>query len=387
MVLLCEGNHQVVHAQRTRTSVKEDFQYSQTLVRAALEEGVGLLSEDVGQDPKVNLSASLVSLNLRSFLCVPLLGSEGRRLGVIQLDCLRKGQRFHAEDLELLTAIGLQAAVVLENVALHAELLREARLRQEVLMARDIQQSFLPSDFTALGQGQLELFARVHPAREVSGDLYDFFPLPDGRLAFFLGDVSGKGMSAALFMIAVRTLCRHLAPAAAGPADLLRRLNAALVADNPTALFVTLIHGTYDAKDGTVLLASGGHPPPLLRHADGRIEAIPVKPATMLGCSPLAAGCGRCQTPISAQETLILYTDGFTEGFTADGKTMFGLRALVRSAGRCEYGPLVGALCRRGERRRGAVHGTHRIAGRSDFVAAATTRTSDKGSRLKRNRP
>jgi serine phosphatase RsbU (regulator of sigma subunit) len=305
-----------------------DYPYSRTLVRSALDEGAGILSEDVGEDPRMNMSASLVSLNLRSFLCVPLVGSQARRLGVIQLDCIRKGQRFRAEDLELLTAIGLQVAVVLENVALHAQLLREARLRQELLLAREIQQSFLPADFEPLGKDKMELFARVHPAREVSGDLYDFFRLPDGRLAFFLGDVSGKGMPAALFMIMVRTLSRNLAPLANGPADLLRRLNAALVADNPTALFVTLIHGIYDAQEGTVILASGGHPAPLLRRRNGQVEEIPVKPATMLGCSPLNLVVEDVRLTLAPGETLILYTDGFTEAFAPGGESMFGLEGL-----------------------------------------------------------
>src|SRR5262249_51961998 len=164
----------------------------------------------------------------RSFLCVPLLGWEDRRLGVLQLDCLRPGHAFRSSDLELLTALAIQVATVLENAALHAERLREERLRRAVRLARDIQQSFMPSHFDLFDDGCPELFARVHPAREVSGDLYDFFRLPDGRLAFFLGDVSGKGMPAALFMIAVRTLIRNLAPSADSPAELLRRLNKAL---------------------------------------------------------------------------------------------------------------------------------------------------------------
>jgi sigma-B regulation protein RsbU (phosphoserine phosphatase) len=233
----------------------------------------------------------------------------------------------------LLTAIGLQVAVVLENVALHAQLLREARLRQELLMAREIQQSFLPTDFEPLGKDKMELFARVHPAREVSGDLYDFFPMADGRLAFFLGDVSGKGVSAALFMIMVRTLSRTLATTAAGPADMLQRLNRALVADNPTSLFVTLVHGVYDPADGKLLLASGGHPPPLLRHADGTIEELPVKPALMLGCSPLNLIVQEMKLALDHGDTLILYTDGFTEGFAPDGTTMFGLQGLCEVLG------------------------------------------------------
>jgi phosphoserine phosphatase RsbU/P len=334
MVLLCEGEKFVVRGQRSRIKREQsDYPYSKTIVRRALEDGVGLLSEDVGGDPKLVLSATLLKLNLRSFLCVPLIGSEGKRLGVIQLDCIRAGQVFQDDDLDLLTAIALQVAVVVENAFLHAELLREARLRQELMLAREIQQEFLPTDFDEVSQGRYELYAHVHPALEVSGDLYDFFPLPDGRLAFFLGDVSGKGMPAALFMIAVRTLSRHLAPSASGPAEMLRRLNNALVADNPTALFVTLVHGMYDANTGTLLLASGGHPPPLLRRANGTVEEVALKPAVMLGCSPLELVANEVRLDLAPGETLILYTDGYTEAFAPDGKTMFGVERLCAALG------------------------------------------------------
>ena len=334
MVLLCEGERLKVRAQHSRHKSKQqgDYPYSRTIVRRALEEGVGLLSEDVGGDPNLVLSATMISLNLRSFLCVPLLGWEDRRLGVLQLDCLRPGHAFRSSDLELLTALAIQVATVLENAALHAERLREERLRQEVHLARDIQQSFLPTDFDLFDDGDPELFARVHPAREVSGDLYDFFRLPDGRLAFFLGDVSGKGMPAALFMIAVRTLIRNLAPSADSPAELLRRLNAALASDNPTALFVTLIHGIYDRRHGSVLLTSGGHPPPLRRRRDGGVAEIPLKPGMLLGS---VADLQVSDTTLSLEpgETLILYTDGFTEAFAKDRADMFGLERLCEVLG------------------------------------------------------
>jgi serine phosphatase RsbU (regulator of sigma subunit)/pSer/pThr/pTyr-binding forkhead associated (FHA) protein len=334
MVVLCEGDQLMIRAQRTRQKGdQDDFPFSRTLVRRALEEGVGLLSEDVGCDPKVVVTATLASLNLRSFLCVPLIGWEGRRLGVIQLDCLQKGQMFRREDLELLTALGLQVAVVLQNAAYHVERLREERLRQELMLAREIQQSFMPTDFDVLDQHGAELFARVQPAREVSGDLYDFFRLPDGRLAFFLGDVSGKGMPAALYMIAVHTLSRHLAPSASGPVDLLHRLNTALVADNPTALFVTLIYGIYDDREGSVVLASGAHPPPLLRRPDGRVEEVPVRPGMMLGYAPGKLKMTDVHLVLHPGETLILYSDGMTEAFAPDGKTMFGLERLCEVLG------------------------------------------------------
>jgi sigma-B regulation protein RsbU (phosphoserine phosphatase) len=328
MVLLCEKERLVVRAQRSRyQGDSTDYPYSRTIVRKALDEGVGLLSEDVRGDRNLVLSATLVSLNLRSFLCVPLIGWEDRRLGVIQLDCIRGTLGFHHEDLEMLTAIGLQAAVVLQNAAYHAERLREERLRQEVMLARDIQQQFLPMEFDVAGP-TAELFARCHPAREVSGDLYDFFRLPDGRMAFFVGDVSGKGMPAALFMIAVRTLSRHLAPTAANAAEFLQRLNTALAADNPTHLYVTLIYGIYDGKDGSVNIACGGHPPPLLRHADGSVEVVNIKPTMLLGSAPVLIRVYDVRLTLAPGETLILYTDGFHEATAPDGQTQFGVDRL-----------------------------------------------------------
>jgi serine phosphatase RsbU (regulator of sigma subunit) len=334
LVVVGDRDRLTVPAQRSRHKGEHtDFPFSRTVVRRALDEGVGLLSEDVGSDHNLVLSSTLVSLNLRSFLCVPLIGREGRRLGAIQLDCLRPGQAFSRQDLELLTAVGIQAAVVMENAALHAERLREERLRQELMLARDIQQAFLPTNFEVPTDRRPELFARVQPAREVSGDLYDFFRLPDGRLGFFVGDVSGKGMPAALFMIAVRTLSRHLAPAAGGPADMLGRLNTALVADNPTALFVTLVYGIYDGRDGSVLLASGGHPPPLLRRADGQVEGLATPPGFLLGYAPQPKPLTDTRVVLAPGETLVLYTDGLTEAFAPDGKTMFGPERLCQVLG------------------------------------------------------
>ena len=333
MVLFCEGERLVVRAQRTRQlGDHADFPYSRTIVRRALDEGVGLLSEDVRGDRNLVLSATLVSLNLRSFLCVPLLGWENRRLGVIQLDCLRPNQAFRQEDLEMLAAIALQAGVVLQNAAYHAARIREERLHQEILMARDIQQMFLPTEFGLVGPGA-ELFAQCLPAREVSGDLYDFFRLTDGRFAFFIGDVSGKGMSAALFMIAVRTLARHLAPSAVGAADFLQRLNVALTADNPTYLYVTMIFGIFDGKDGSVVLANGGHPPPLIRRADRRVEVVAMKPGLMIGSAPVPVRLTDTRVDLAPGDTLILYTDGYLEATGSDGKTEFGIERLREAVG------------------------------------------------------
>jgi serine phosphatase RsbU (regulator of sigma subunit) len=295
--------------------------YSRTIVRRALEGGVGILSEDVPHDRQM-LIQTVLSLKVRSLLCVPLICKDGRRLGVIQLDASNPGAVFRRDDLEVLTAIGMQAAVVLDNAALHAELLRDERLRVEVGMARDIQRGFLPTNFPQDGE-PFELYAFVEPAHEVSGDLYDFFRLADGRLAFYVGDVSGKGMPAALFMVAVHTLFRHLTLTENGPAATLSRLDAALAADNPSDKYVTVALGLYDPPTGEVSLAVAAHPAPLLRRADGTVEEITVRPGLPLGYGGLAVNLTEQCLTLSPGETLILYTDGFTEARMPGRRALF----------------------------------------------------------------
>jgi serine phosphatase RsbU (regulator of sigma subunit) len=338
LVLLCEGEKLVVRAQRCRhPESSPTFPFSRTVVKRTLEEGIGILSEDVRADLRFQSSSTLTNLNLRSLICVPLIGQNGRRLGVVQLDSIRIGQPFQIGDLQLLTAVGIQVAGVLENAALHLELLQKERLRQELGLAREIQQGFLPTEFPIAAEQGYELFAQVHSAREVSGDFYDFFRLGNGKLAFFVGDVSGKGIPAALFMVAVRTLSRHVAMESPSPAETLRRLNPALAADNPSVMFVTLVHGIYDGNSGELVLASGGHPLPLLRRANGQVENLEFKCGRLLGYElgdqPEDLGFTDHRLTLAAGETLILYTDGFVEARAPTASEFFGLERLKEALG------------------------------------------------------
>jgi len=329
MVLLCEGQRLTVRGQRCRQPEDATVHpYSRTIVRRALEEGVGVLSEDVHADSRFQSSATITSLDLHSLLCVPLIGQDGKRQGVIQVDRFRQGTPFRSEDLQLLTAIAMQVAVVLENAALHAELMREERFHQELQLAREIQQGFLPTEFEELRDRGFDLFARVQPAREVSGDLYDYVLRPDGRLAFYVGDASGKGMPAALFMVAVRTLARHFAVSSVSPAATLASLNAALVADNPSSMFVTLAHGIYTPATGEVVLASAGHPLPLLRFSDGKVEELPHRTGRLLGYENGDLHLTDARFTLSPGDLLVFYTDGFTEARAPETRQQFGLDRL-----------------------------------------------------------
>jgi serine phosphatase RsbU (regulator of sigma subunit) len=328
LVVLCEGDRFTVRAHRSRRRGDTSFPFSRTVIRAALEAGRGILSEDAHGDQRFHGSSTLSDVETTSLLCVPLLGHDGQPLGAVQLDCLRPDQAFTGEHLRLLATVCLLAAAVVENVALNAVRRLAAALRRDLALGREIQFGFLPTDFTPPAGSGCEVFAAIHPAKDVSGDLYDFFPLGDGRLAFLVGDVSDKGIPAALFMVKVQTLVRHLAAVTASPAQTLTQLNTALALHNPSSMFVTLVLGLYDPRTGEATLASGGHPRPLLRRPDGRVAEVAMPVGALLGCfetDPLVADM---RLTLGRGETLILFSDGYTEAAAAGTRKMFGLESL-----------------------------------------------------------
>jgi len=328
LVVLCEGNQLIVKGQRVRRRGDADFTFSRTVIRKAIEAGRGILSEDIHGDQRFDSSSSLAAVETKSLLCVPLLGHEGKALGAIQLDCLQPGRAFNGEDLRLLTTLSLMAAVVLENVELNVVRTREETLRRELAVGREIQLGFLPTDFAPPPGSAYEIFASIHPAKEVSGDLYDFFPLPDGRLAFLVGDVSDKGIPAVMFMVKVQTFVRHLSTVTGSPSETLARLNDALTLNNPSSMFVTLVLGLYDPRTGATTLASGGHPRPLLRRADNQVVELEMTVGRLLGGFEGDPGARDVHLTLGHGETLIMFSDGYTEAAAPGTRQMFGLDRL-----------------------------------------------------------
>ena len=338
LVVLCEEERLVVRAQASRRRGDADFSFSRTVLRKAIAAGRGILSEDIHADAQFSASTTLAGVDTRSLLCVPLIGLNEKRLGAIQLDCQQAGRAFNAEHLRLLTTVSLMAAVVVENAALSAVRIREEALRRDLELGRDIQFGFLPTDFAVPSGSLFEIHARLEPAKQVSGDLYDFFPIEDGRFGFVVGDVSGKGIPAAMFMVKVHTLVRHLAPVCRGPSETLCRLNASLAVNNPSSMFVTLALGIWDDRNGTVTLASGGHPRPLVRRADGAVgeRAMPV--GRLLGCFEADPETADVSFALDRGETLILFSDGYTEAAAPGTGTMFGADRLKDVLGGAQAG-------------------------------------------------
>jgi phosphoserine phosphatase RsbU/P len=218
-----------------------------------------------------------------------------------------------------------------------------ARLEEELEAARKLQMAMVPQCFPLPSAAfPVDLFASMEPAREVGGDLYDFFPTEDGTLCFLVGDVSGKGMPAALFMARAKSLIRIAADlmrsphgSCAKPADIIGRVNRELCQDNSDMMFVTLFFAMLASGTGEVEFCNAGHNAPYRLSGD-RVEAIEGGKGIILGVRPDAVyATGRLT--LEAGESIYIYTDGVTEAEDPQ-QDMFSeprLEAVLRaSAGR-----------------------------------------------------
>jgi sigma-B regulation protein RsbU (phosphoserine phosphatase) len=209
------------------------------------------------------------------------------------------------------------------------------KIAHELRIAREIQMGILPPDVSAVTQGTgLEAHAILHPAQEVGGDLYEALPMPDGNLVAVMGDVSGKGIPAALFMAVTTTLVRAIAAEVRRPEEILSRVNDALASHNPHTMFVTLLCAVYDARTGRLDYASAGHPPAVLIR-NGTAEFLPLKPGMIAGImTGLSAPCQSVQ--LQPEDQVVFYTDGVTEALDA-AQDLYGdsrlLTELARQSG------------------------------------------------------
>jgi len=194
------------------------------------------------------------------------------------------------------------------------------RMESELRVARDIQMSMIPKVFKGNPpRDEYELYATLRPAKEVGGDLYDFFMIDDDHLFFTVGDVSDKGVPAALFMAMTKMLLKGLAAPGLDPADLLAKVNAGLIEENENLMFVTLMCGVIDLRTGKMLLTNAGHNPPLIARADGSVEWLKLPAGMVLGVDP-DAHYTTAEASLAPGEMIVAYTDGVTEAMNPEHK-------------------------------------------------------------------
>lgn len=225
---------------------------------------------------------------------------------------------------ELLWGITQQASLAIQNDLLNKEMLDRQRLEREFQLAREIQQTFLPSQKPPMPGWEMDV--RWDTARQVGGDFYDYFLLPDGRLAFVIADVSNKGLAASLYMTVTRTLIRAAALEYTSPARTLERVNELLLMNSQNGLFVTTFYGIFSIEDGILTYAIAGHNPPMvIRLRDNKVVELE-KGGIALGAME-DIHLDERSIKLDPGDCLVLYTDGVTEAFNLTDQ-MYGIDRL-----------------------------------------------------------
>jgi serine phosphatase RsbU (regulator of sigma subunit)/anti-sigma regulatory factor (Ser/Thr protein kinase) len=261
-------------------------------------------------------------------LAVPLV-SQGELIGVLNLGPRLSEQEYSSDDRKLLDNLAAQAAPALRVGQLvreqEAEAATRQRFEQELEVARLIQQHFLPKELPDLPGWQVAAYYR--PAREVGGDFYDVIPLPDGRVGFVVGDVTDKGVPAALVMSATRSVLRASAQRLVEPGEVLERVNEHLCPDMPEKMFVTCLYGVLDPQSGLLRFANAGHDLPYVKTAEGVVE---LRARGMpLGLMP-GMYYEEKEMILQPGDSVLLHSDGIVEAHDPE-RGMFGFPRLMET--------------------------------------------------------
>lgn len=304
-------------------SVGEEVLASRDVAGWTVPEG-GVINNAASTLPTAGMKLSTCEKCLLISISVP-----GRRLGVLAVaDKESRDGRvldFTPTDARLLSLFANQAAAAIETARLHRDALEKERIESELELAAAIQRQILPRDVPSVAG--LAIAAKNVPTRQVGGDYFDFFPLPDGRLAFLVADVSGKGIPAALLVSTVHAAVHLQIDEAKSIADLVGRIDRHLQRYAATRKFLTGFFGVLEPAAGRLRYVSAGHNPALLRRASGAQEELKAT-GVPLGMFPNASWTEET-VPFEPGDLLCVYSDGVTEALNA-AEEEFGLERLSR---------------------------------------------------------
>jgi serine phosphatase RsbU (regulator of sigma subunit)/anti-sigma regulatory factor (Ser/Thr protein kinase) len=271
-------------------------------------------------------SRALVELRAAHVRVIVPLVAQGELIGALYLGPRLSDQEYSADDRTLLATLAAHAAPAIRVAQLvreqAVEIQARERLEQEMRVAALIQQQFLPRELPRLADWQVA--AHYGPARAVGGDFYDFITLPDGRIGIVVGDVTDKGVPAALIMARTQSVLRGEAPRLLSPAKVLERANEILLPEMPARMFVTCLYVILEPETGRVVYANAGHNLPYVRTAEGVIELRAT--GMPLGLLP-GMVYPEHEAVIAPGESVLLYSDGLVEAHDRDG-AMFGFPRL-----------------------------------------------------------
>jgi sigma-B regulation protein RsbU (phosphoserine phosphatase) len=302
---------------------------SGTVAVRVMSERAAFLSGDAINDERLEeMNHSIFEQQVRSVMCAPLMGSSHSPVGVIHVETSDAKHVFSQQDLDVLVSVAFLAGQAVDYAKMHDLLLELDRKKRDLAMAQEVQLHFLPARTPEVDG--YRFFDYYRPADLVAGDYYDYIELPEGRLALVVGDVAGKGVSAALLMARLCSDVRYALLTSRTPAEALRRLNEQLCAQRGEGTFVTMVICVLDPNAHTVTIVSAGQGAPLLRRAGSReVHEVDANCAGL----PLGVVSHACfdQTvvPLGPGDVIICFTDGVNEAMNNTDQT-YGLET-VRS--------------------------------------------------------
>lgn len=259
------------------------------------------------------------ALALGSVIVTPLLYGK-QNMGVLALANRKGTPAFTASDFVVFKSIAEQSAFALYNAIVYSEANEKKRLDHDLEIARDIQRILLPSEAPVVAG--FEISGLNIPARQVSGDYFDYIHIDDQRLGVAIADVSGKGVPASIIMAICRSVLRSQAKTNASPAEVLREVNRQLYPDIKEDMFISMAYVVLDHASGDVVLARAGHDAPLIYKAADK-SVTPLKPpGLVLGIdsgSVFDRITGDFAVSLQRGDCLLLYTDGITEALDGEG--------------------------------------------------------------------
>jgi len=278
-----------------------------------------LANSVLGSDYFEGMGEELVSV-----ACAPLKTKESILGAVILFGGTERA--FTAGDLKLLNAIAQQAAPAIEISRLYQVALENARIEHELKLARQVQESLLPAELPKISGWSFD--TRWRPAWEVSGDFYDLIEEPDGKLGLVIGDVTGKGLSASLFMVFARSAVRASIGKGLAPVEIMANSNRLIGQESHEGLFATLFFAQLNPASGELTFSNAGHPLPLLVPHDGR-EILALRSRGMPLGALLDSPYEQHALVLQPGDSVLFYTDGVTETFDANGDE-FGEERLLQ---------------------------------------------------------
>ncbi|GMW01079.1 MAG: hypothetical protein AMXMBFR84_22160 [Candidatus Hydrogenedentota bacterium] len=338
------GKFHVIENGRLTHVEKRDIRISRTVANNVLSKGESLLFQDTDNASELNEAQSIMSLKLRSIICAPLRGKYGI-LGILYVDSDRPGLQYTHEDMLLSTAVGNSAGLALENATMHQKIVDKERTDQEIQHAWTIQEGFLVKDWPE-NEARYAVYGETRPAKIIGGDFYDFIVPSGNKVGLLIGDVSGKGIPAALTMAQLLAEFRIHAPNLESPAAVLKALNDIQCVRSQAGMFCTLCYVLLDLDTGKAICANAGHHPPLMLAEKG-VRVFPDPSGPPVGILENATWSD-VHIQVKKSETILLYTDGIVEArrYTGEGQTKvldeFGMKRLS-----LEAKELVSALPRR----------------------------------------